>query len=125
MRMMSGEDTSPNVPARFLKFLKWLSITTGSVVAYYTAFSWGGPYEVEFSYVFEPEERVYCGIFAEPRIRIYREQRSVTEEEGDVLVMTLWRLGVDSPRGAFPPHEARFDWSRYNYTCPDESRNQP
>jgi hypothetical protein len=113
LRTMDGEDVSPTLPEQFRKFLKWLSRDTGSVVAYYTAFSWGGPLESEFAWIFEPRERVYCDIYGERRVRVYREGVKPSEDEGTVLALTLWRLGVDAPKWDFLPHYKDFDWSKY------------
>lgn len=116
LRNMEGEDVSTKVPESFLKYLKWLSGETKSVVAYYSDHSWGGPIEFAFAYVFEPQpphERVFCSIYDEPRIRVYREGLRPSEEEITVLAMTLWRLGVDAPKWEFAPHCKGFDWRSY------------
>ncbi len=110
------KDVSPTLPESFLRYLKWLSGETQSVVAYYTDFSWGGPSENQLAWIFEPRaprERVYCGLFGEPRVRVYREGVKPSEEHGTALAMTLWRLGVDAPKWEFAPHRSGFDWSLY------------
>lgn len=116
VRNMEGEDVSTKVPESFLRYLKWLSGITQSVVAYYSDFSWGGPLEYALAYVFEPQaprERVFCNVYDEPRIRVYREGLRPAEEEITVLAMTLWRLGVDAPKWEFAPHCSGFDWRAY------------
>lgn len=116
VRTMDGQDVSLELPESFLRFLKWLSTETEPVVAYFTDFSWGGPFENELAWIFEPRaprERVYCGIYGERRIRVYRESVKPSEDEATVLAMTLWRLGVDAPKWEFQPHYSNFDWSKY------------
>ena len=105
-----GFVVSSTVPIGFLQLLKWLSKETGAVVAYYSAFSWGGEFEYEFAWIFRPLECVYSRIPGANRIRTYREGVKPSEDEGNVLVLTLWRLGVDSPTWDFLPHNSSFDW---------------
>jgi len=110
LRTMDGDDVPLGLPERFLKFLKRLSRDTGSVVAYYAAHSWGGPFEWECAWVFAPHEVAYCMLYGERRVRVYREGVAPAEEDGDVLVRTLGHLGVESPVWEFAPHDSRFDW---------------
>lgn len=113
LRTMDGDDVPLGIPDRFLKLLKWLSRDAGTVVGYYAAHSWGGPFEWECAWVFEPREVVYCMLYGERRVRTYREGAPPIEEEGDVLVRLLGHLGVPSPIWAFAPHESQFDWDQY------------
>ena len=70
--------------------------------------------EVEYAWVFTPAEIVYCMTDAQqPRISIYREDGSVSEEEGDVLAKVLLHFGTDSPRGYFVPHTSSFEWENF------------
>jgi hypothetical protein len=110
LRTMDGEEVLLGIPERFLKLLKWLSRDTGSVVAYYAAHSWGGPFEWECAWVFQPREVAYCMLYGERRVRVYREGAAPAEEDGDVLVRTLGHLGVESPVWEFAPHDSRFEW---------------
>jgi hypothetical protein len=107
-----GDEYAPSPPERFLRFLKWLSADSGSVVAYYSAFSWGGPLECEYAWVFDPWETVYCDT-GTGEIRIYQEYDIPWRGPGDVLVKTLERLGVESPDWSFSPHTADFPWRDY------------
>jgi hypothetical protein len=79
-------------------------------VAYYAAHSWGGPFEWECAWVFEPREVVYSMLYGERRLRVYREGGVPSEEDGGVLVRTLGHLGVVSPVWEFAPHASQFDW---------------
>jgi len=116
VRTMDHGDAAVGLPGSFLRFLKWLSQDAGSVVAYYAAFSWGGPFEWECGWVFEPREAAYCMVYGESRVRAYREGAAPAEEAGGVLVRVLGHLGVRSPRWEFAPHAADFDWARYKVT---------
>lgn len=108
------DNCSPSPPAKFLRFLKSLAQEFDSIVAYYSAFSGGGPLEWEYAWVFTPNEIVYCNIdLYQPRIGIYREDGSVSEQEGDVLVKVLLHLGIDSPTGYFVPHASPFEWRTF------------
>lgn len=113
IRTMDGEEAPLGLPERFLKLLKWLSRDSGSVVAYYAAHSWGGPFEWECAWVFEPREVVYCMLYGERRVRVFREGVECAEEEGDVLIRLLGHLGVESPVWEFAPHDSRFNWDQY------------
>jgi hypothetical protein len=104
VRTMDGDEVLLGLPERFLKFLKLLSRDSGAAVAYYAAHSWGGPFEWECAWVFEPREVVYCMLYGERRVRVYREGAEPAEE-GNVLVRLLGHLGVESPVWEFAPHD--------------------
>jgi hypothetical protein len=109
---LEGGEYAPSPPERFLRYLKWLSADSGAVVAYYSAFSWGGPLECEYAWIFDPWETVYCDA-GSGEIRVYQEDDLPWQGCGDVLVKTLERLGVDSPEWGFLPHTSSFPWKDY------------
>jgi hypothetical protein len=108
------EETLP--PIEFLRFLKWVSITTGSVVSFYYCFTWGGDTEEEFAWVFSDEDKVY-------RFRNYETtfefQKAGSREirEGAVLNLTLRHHKLDLPSGYFALCSRSFKWSRYRIKC--------
>lgn len=109
---MGGEEHALSPPERFLRFLKWLSAESDSVVAYYSAFSWGGQLEREYAWTFNPWEMVFCDA-GQGQIRIFQENDVPWQGPGDVLVSTLERLGIESPEWNFHPHDRSFSWDRY------------
>ena len=46
-------------PAGFLHFLKWVNLTTNSVISFYYCATWGGDTEQEFAWVFSDEDKVF------------------------------------------------------------------
>jgi hypothetical protein len=100
-------------PLPFLKYLKDLSEETNSTVAFYHCFTWGGDTEVEYSWVFLPDETVYYGIdFREfpNRVVEYRKRGGKTEKKTWVLVETLAHFSLRLPTPYFALHARSFPW---------------
>jgi len=95
-----------------LKYLKWLSLTFSRVVTYYSAASHGGPLELEYAWVFTPDEFVYCSIDYTDRIREFSPRGGSVERQDDALVRMLKHLEIEST-GYFAPHRSGFDWTPF------------
>jgi hypothetical protein len=103
-------------PLPFLQFLKSVSRTTECVIAYYYCCMWAGEVDVEYSYVYTPEETAYANKL-EPTspASFYRYQEAQPRQEsiGDVVVETLKHFDCYLPTVYFAPHTRSFPWERY------------
>ncbi len=101
-------------PLNVSRYLMHLSNSTGAVVANYHGFSWGGPMENEYAFVYSPEETVYVGVECEPEIiRIYKPGDKELRREGDVLIESMKHFSLTLPTGYFALHTGQFNWPKY------------
>lgn len=103
-------------PASFLKHLKRLSTDAQTTVAFYHCFMWGGDVEVEYSWVFSPEEVAYLDIWTrEPIWKLieYHPGSTRIQREASVLVKTLSHFGLNLPTRYFALHTRSFPWDKY------------
>lgn len=103
-------------PLAFLRFLKWVNITTGSVVSFYYCATWGGDTEEEFAWVFTDNERVYRFKDYENTLE-YRKDGSVEVVTGAVLNLTLSHHQLELPSKYFALCSRSFKWERHRVKC--------
>ena len=105
-------------PISFLKWLKGLSVVTKTTTAYYHCEMWGGDVELEYSWVFTPNEVVYSFVsFDENTSKLieYRPDKPKETKKGDVLVETVKHFGLNLPTPYFALHTRSFPWHKYKY----------
>lgn len=96
-----------------LRTAKLLSQRTGSAVAFYYCFFWGGYPEIEFSWVFGQSERALIRIDSNENVLLDFHGGGVEQRNEDVLVEVLKELGCPLPSPYFAPHTRGFTWDEY------------
>lgn len=103
-------------PIEFLRFLKWINETSGSVVSFYYCVTWGGDIEEEFAWIFSDEDRVYRFRDNDTTFEFHRDgSREVVE--GAVLNLTLSHYDLILPSAYFALCSRSFNWDRYRINC--------
>lgn len=103
-------------PIEFLRYLKWLNLTSQSLVSYYACATWGGEVEVEFAWVFTEMDRLY--IFRDHEtVLVYGAKHSVEVVPGTVLNLVLRHYGIDLPSQYFALCTRAFEWNLYRIRC--------
>lgn len=108
------EEVLPPLP--FLRFLKWVNVTTKSIVSFYYGATWGGDTEEEYAWVFGDEDRVYRFRDYETTFE-FHHNGSREIKEGAVLNLTLADHGLLLPSGYFALCTRSFKWDRYRISC--------
>lgn len=89
-----------------------------TTIAYYHCTLWGGDVEIEYSWVFTPEEIAYSFVSYDGNsIRLIEYHPSKPKESGtgDVLVETMKHFGLNLPTPYFALHTWSFLWQKYKY----------
>ncbi len=105
-------------PVPFLKWLKRLGNVTKTIIAYYHCTMWGGDVEIEYSWVFMPNEIAYSFVSYDgntPRLIEYHPNKPRETRMGDVLVETMKHFGLNLPTPYFALHTRSFPWHQYKY----------
>lgn len=103
-------------PIEFLRFLKSISLNTGSVVGFYSCATWGGAIEEEFAWVFDKEDKIYR--FRDERtILEFGEDGSRKMMNGMVLNLLLSHFGLELPSRYFALCTRSFNWEKYKINC--------
>jgi hypothetical protein len=108
--------TQETPPLAFLQFLKGVSRATQSVVAYYYCCMWAGEVEIEYSFVYTPEETAYANkLVSTSPASLYRYHEAEPHQQyvGDVVVETLKHFDLYLPTAYFALHTRSFPWARY------------
>ena len=101
-------------PESVLCTAKKLQQDTGTPVAFFYSFYWGGLPEIEHAWLFDESERVLVTVRdKEVGCLIEIDQMTAEQREGDVLVHVLRWLSCDQPTEFFAPHTRGFPWHEY------------
>ncbi|MCH9021693.1 MAG: hypothetical protein IID32_02895 [Planctomycetes bacterium] len=103
------EDSIP--PIALLKFLKWVNVTTHSVVSYYYCSTWAGTVEEEFSWVYDKEETIYT-LHDDNSTVIYQTEPSTISNK-TILQLTLSHYNLYLPTNVFALCDREFNWEKY------------
>jgi len=98
---------------RVLRVAKNTSVNLRCTVAFYSAFSWGGPLEAESVWGFTPLECHIIRYENHSVTMLTDETGTSTEIEHDHLSVLLEYFGIDSPPGYFATRTCEFDWNHY------------
>ncbi|HFQ93351.1 MAG TPA: hypothetical protein ENK32_05045 [Anaerolineae bacterium] len=102
-------------PIPFLKWLKSLSAATKTTIAYYHCTMWGGDVEIEYSWVFKPNEIAYSFVSSDQnatKLTEYCPDRPEEVRIGDVLMETMKHFGLNLPTPYFALHTRGFPWHK-------------
>ncbi len=101
----------PAPPLAFRKFLSGLSVTLESPILYYSASTWAGLLEQEYSLSYQPHER----LFTTRRDDVLIDgPNHISSQNGNALQQGLETLGVSLPSYFFAPHTRSFPWECYH-----------
>lgn len=103
-------------PVEFLRFLKWLNLTSKSVITFYYCATWGGDTEAEFAWVFIGEDKLYLFRDAETVFE-YGEKQTSQIVQGTVLNLVLSHYGFNLPSHYFALCTRSFGWNQYRVAC--------
>lgn len=103
-------------PIAFLRFLKWVNLTTSSVVSFYYCATWGGDTEEEFAWVFSENDKVYRFKDYE-NTEEYKKDGSVEVIAGAVLNLILSHHRLELPSKYFALCSRSFKWERHRVKC--------
>ena len=105
-----GDELSPSPPPRFLQYLKYISTSYDATVVVYSGFSWGGPIEFEYAWVFGAEELAYCLDETSGQVRVYRPKQGMETRAGDIQREAMQHLGIDLPSSYCAFFDSDFNW---------------
>lgn len=127
LKMISLEyDLADYPPIPFLKWLKRLSLVTQTPSAYYHCATWGGKIEMEYAWVFTPNESAYAHTpFQKSELKLiqYGPEKRRETKDGYVLVETLKHFELELPSPYFALHSRSFPWQKYLYTGNNQDKN--
>ncbi|WP_155399109.1 hypothetical protein [Xenorhabdus bovienii] len=95
---------APEIKKSFREFLVALSQEIDTPVLYYTASSWGGTFDYELSFLYQPEEILYTSPTHFEDVKPDEKQNALVEGLAGIGVTTL---------GFFAPHTREFEWDKY------------
>lgn len=98
-------------PLPFLRFCKYLSTTSGTTVAYYSHFMWGGDTEIEYAWIFGVRDRALYYLDDQYSFE-YAHGAPSQKRQGSVLQAVLAEYDIVLSSGFFALHRS-FDWNRY------------
>ncbi len=105
-----GDELSPSPPPRFLQYLRYISTSHDATVVLYSGFSWGGPVEFEYAWVFGPEELAYCLDETSGEVRVYRPKQKMETRASNIPREAMQHLGIDLPSSYCAFLDSDFDW---------------
>ncbi|MDX7998492.1 hypothetical protein FE394_04600 [Xenorhabdus sp. Reich] len=95
---------APKIKQSFREFLVHFSRRIETPVLYYSMSTWGGTFDYELSFLYQPEETFYSSpTHFEP---------VVSDKQENALIEGLAGIGITT-FGYFAPHSSEFEWNRY------------